>query len=207
MKPIIIDNFLEEKDFKVYQALICTTAFDSTFLWGYGQYNDLQPNVHEALITNYFFTHMFYANGLQGSPHFPVMQHFVEKIKTMKGSEEDKKKQEERDNRLRKVNLGNYWPMNGGIIKSVLRMRANLFVNTSTVYEYQMHTDYPFSHSAAILSLNTCDGYTGIEDEDGQITKVDSVANRVVLYDAGKNHCSSTTSDANARFNIIVNFL
>jgi hypothetical protein len=201
MKPIIIDNFLEEKDFKAYQALICTTTFDSTFSWGYGQYHDPQTNVHEALITNYFFTHVFYANGLQNSPHLPVMQHFVEKIKTMEGSEEDKKMYNASKEQL------DYWPMNGGIIKSVLRMRANLFVNTSTVYEYPMHTDYPFSHSAAILSLNTCDGYTGIEDEDGQTIKVDSVANRVVLFDAGKNHCSTTTSDANARFNIIVNFI
>ena len=198
MKPIIIDNFLEEKDFKAYQALICTTTFDSTFSWGYGQYHDPQTNVHEALITNYFFTHVFYANGLQNSPHLPVMQHFVEKIKTLEGPPEEKQHVKE---------LKTDWNLHGGIIKSILRMRANLFVNTSTVYEYQMHTDYPFSHSAAILSLNTCDGYTGIEEEDGQITKIDSVANRVVLFDAGKNHYSTTTSDANARFNIIVNFI
>ena len=90
---------------------------------------------------------------------------------------------------------------------SLIRVKANLYPNTEILHEHPTHTDYEFSHTAAVLSLNTCDGYTGIEDEDGQITKVDSVANRVVLYDAGKNHCSSTTSDANARFNIIVNFL
>jgi len=113
------------------------------------------------------------------------MQDFVEKVQTIEREHEE----------------------GGPEIKAILRMRANLFVNTSTVYEYPLHTDYPFSHTAAILSLNTCDGYTGIKDEDGIVQKYNSVANRLVLFDAGKEHCSTTTSDTNARFNIIVNYL
>ena len=194
MKPIIIDNFLEEEPFNALTDLICNTK--SMFSWVHGQYHNPQTRGH------YFFTHVFYVNGLQNSPHLSVLQNFVEKIKTIEGPKEQVKMYKEKKDQRKN------WTMDGGIIKSILRVRANLFVNTpNNIQEYAMHTDYPFSHSAAVLSLNTCDGYTGIEDEDGQITKVDSVANRVVLYDAGKNHCSTTTSDANARFNIIVNFL
>ena len=198
MNPIIIDNFLEEGYFNELTNLICNTKFDSMFSWFYGEYADPQTRGHETLITNYFFTHVFYVNGLQYSKHMELLMHFLEKIKTLEGTPEEKQ-------HVKKLETN--WRLQGGLIKSILRMRANLFVNTREVYQYPMHTDYEFSHTAAVLSLNTCDGYTGIEDEDGQITKVDSVANRVVLYDAGKNHCSSTTSDANARFNIIVNFL
>ena len=66
-----------------------------------------------------------------------------------------------------------------------------------------MHTDMEFSHTAAVLSLNTCDGYTKLADG----TKVDSVENRIIFFDAGKAHCSTTTTNAKARFNIIVNYL
>jgi uncharacterized protein (DUF1786 family) len=66
-----------------------------------------------------------------------------------------------------------------------------------------MHTDKNFSHTAALLSLNTCDGYTKFADG----TKVDSIANRVVLFDAGENHCSTTTTNEKARINLIVNYL
>ena len=88
-------------------------------------------------------------------------------------------------------------------IKSMIRMRANFYPNTSTLYEHQMHTDKNFSHTAALLSLNTCDGYTKLADG----TKVDSIANRVVLFDAGENHCSTTTTNEKARINLIVNYL
>ena len=65
-----------------------------------------------------------------------------------------------------------------------------------------MHIDYPFPHKGAILSLNTCNGYTKLEDG----TKVDSVANRILLFDASTPHCSTTTSDTTARFNININY-
>ena len=85
----------------------------------------------------------------------------------------------------------------------LIRIKANLYPNTETLHEHAMHADMPFSHSAAILSLNTCDGYTKLEDG----TKIDSVANRVLLFDSSKKHCSTSTTNVPARFNININYI
>ena len=87
--------------------------------------------------------------------------------------------------------------------RSLLRIKANLFPNTHTLHEHPMHTDYKFPHSGAILSLNTCDGYTKLKDG----TKIDSIANRILLFDASEEHCSTTTTNALARFNININYI
>jgi hypothetical protein len=196
MKPIIIDNFLKEEDFKVLTDLICDTTTYKTQnpKWSYGQYYRAGEQGQETLITDYFFTHLFYVDGIPCSEHWPSLQHFVEKIQTIDGESG-------------RQSGSSHWRLRGGKIKAMLRMRANLFVNTSTLYEYPLHADYPFSHTAAILSLNTCDGYTGVEDEDGIVQKYNSVANRVLIFDASERHYSTTTSDTNARFNLIMNFL
>ena len=86
--------------------------------------------------------------------------------------------------------------------KALIRIKANLFPNSEKIHEHDEHIDYSFSHKAAILYINTCDGYTKLEDG----TKIDSVANRVLLFDASKSHCSTTTSNATARFNININY-
>ena len=87
-------------------------------------------------------------------------------------------------------------------VNCLIRIKANLFPNTEILHEHPMHWDYPYSHSGAILSLNTCDGYTKLEDG----TKINSVANRILLFDASKKHCSTTTTNAKARFNINLNY-
>ena len=87
-------------------------------------------------------------------------------------------------------------------IKSLIRIKANLFPNSEKIYEHEMHVDYSWTHKAAILYINTCNGYTKLANG----TKIDSVANRVLLFDASKPHCSTTTSDTTARFNINFNY-
>jgi hypothetical protein len=84
-----------------------------------------------------------------------------------------------------------------------IRIKVNLYPNTETLHEHQMHIDYDFSHSTALLSLNTCDGYTKFEDG----TKIDSIANRILLFDASEKHCSSTATNVFARFNININYI
>ena len=87
-------------------------------------------------------------------------------------------------------------------VKALIRIKCNLYPNSEELHEHTNHTDYPFSHKAAIIYINTCDGYTKLADG----TKVDSVENRVLLFDASNPHCSTTTSDATARFNINFNY-
>ena len=174
MKPIIIDNFLDEGYFKMLTDLIC--ARRGAFEWFYGPYLEDDPTDKEEPL-NYFFTHTVYSHHVPHSPHFQTILPFCEKI------------HEEQPT------------------KSLIRIRANIFPNTNTVEEYPLHTDEVFSHTAALISLNTCDGYTGIEDENGIVQKYHSVANRVLFFDAGERHCSTTTTTARARFNVIVNYL
>jgi len=87
--------------------------------------------------------------------------------------------------------------------RCLIRIKANLYPNTEILHEHPMHVDYKFSHSAAILSLNTCDGYTKLVDG----TKIDSIANRVLLFDASEEHCSTTTTNVPARINININYI
>ena len=86
--------------------------------------------------------------------------------------------------------------------KALIRIKCNMYPNTEKLYEHGLHTDYKFSHNAGILSINTCDGYTKLEDG----TKIDSVANRMLLFDGQTLHTSSNTTDQTARININFNY-
>ena len=85
----------------------------------------------------------------------------------------------------------------------MIRIKLNAYPYTSVVKEHKEHVDYDFKNMGALFSLNTCDGYTKFNDG----TKVESVANRIVFFDASNYHQSSTTSNAKLRYNINFNFL
>ncbi len=87
--------------------------------------------------------------------------------------------------------------------RCLIRIKGNLYPNTEILHEHPMHFDYKFCHSGAILSLNTCDGYTKLKDG----TKIDSVANRMLLFDPTEEHCSTTTINVSARINININYI
>ena len=84
----------------------------------------------------------------------------------------------------------------------LLRIKANLYPSSETLQEHIMHVDFDYSHCTALFSLNTCDGYTKLKDG----TKINSVANRVLLFDASEEHCSTTTTNVSARINININY-
>ena len=65
-----------------------------------------------------------------------------------------------------------------------------------------MHIDYDYVHTAAIFSLNSCDGFTMLEDG----TRIDSKANRMLIFEGSQLHGSTTTTDSWARCNININF-
>ena len=90
-----------------------------------------------------------------------------------------------------------------GIFRSLIRIKGNFYPHTETLKEHAPHVDYDFSHVGALYSLNTCDGFTKFYDG----TKVESIANRIVFFDASKFHHSTTTSNAKLRYNINFNFL
>ena len=87
-------------------------------------------------------------------------------------------------------------------INSLIRMKVNMHLNSNKFRENPMHADYDFKHKGAIFSLNTCDGYTKLKDG----TKIQSIANRMFLFDPSKEHCSTNTYDKDRRVNINFNY-
>jgi hypothetical protein len=82
----------------------------------------------------------------------------------------------------------------------LIRVKANLGTRTSSHVEGGFHTDTKFKHNTAIFYLNTNNGYTKFEDG----TIVDSVANRLVVFDSDLMHSGFSQTDTNARF--VINF-
>ena len=87
-------------------------------------------------------------------------------------------------------------------MKTLLRVKVNSFPNQGKLIEHGMHRDYAFPSVGCVFALNTCNGYTKLDDG----TKVDSVANRALLFDPTIPHCSSTTTNDTRRVNINFNY-
>ena len=85
----------------------------------------------------------------------------------------------------------------------LIRMKINFYPNTTELHEHDYHRDFEYSHMGAILSLNTCDGYTKIRETD---TKYHSWVNTLLTFDPSEDHCSTTTTNAVGRFNININY-
>ena len=87
-------------------------------------------------------------------------------------------------------------------IKSLIRIKLNLYPATQNLIGHASHQDYDFEHKGAIIYINDNDGYTKLEDG----TCIESKANRVLFFDASTPHSSTNCTNAKARFNINVNY-
>lgn len=84
--------------------------------------------------------------------------------------------------------------------KSLMRIKGNLYPSTSTIIEHDPHVDLDFSHKSAVYYVNSNDGFTILEDG----TRIESKANRILLFDASKPHQSTTCT--NDKFRVTINF-
>ena len=82
----------------------------------------------------------------------------------------------------------------------LMRVKANLGIRTSEHIEGGFHTDTNLKHNIEIFYLNTNNGYTKFEDG----TIVDSIANRLVVFDSRLLHSGFSQTDKNAR--CVINF-
>jgi len=98
---------------------------------------------------------------------------------------------------LLKENLLNFMD-----IKSLLRVKANLYPNQFLKKINEMHVDYDFKHKGAIFSINTNNGGTLLKDG----TKIDSVENRILFFDPSIEHDSENCTDQKVRVNININY-
>ena len=87
-------------------------------------------------------------------------------------------------------------------VKSLIRCKINYFPQTPELVHHKKHRDAEFPHKGAIFYLNNNDGLTILEDG----TEIESVANRLLLFDSSKPHHSTTTTNADRRLNINLNY-
>ena len=87
-------------------------------------------------------------------------------------------------------------------VEELIRAKVNYYPKTSEIVHHKDHTDWRFEHKGALFYLNDCDGLTVLEDG----TEVESIANRLLLFDSSKPHHSTTTTNADRRLNINVNY-
>ena len=84
-------------------------------------------------------------------------------------------------------------------VTSLVRIKANLNIKTNSIEEHDYHIDYP-DMKTAIFYLNTCDGYTKFKDGN----KIDSIANRLLIFDSNLEHTGTSCTDEPAR--LVINF-
>lgn len=88
-------------------------------------------------------------------------------------------------------------------IRALLRAKVNLTTRTENIIQGDFHQDYSYDHRVAIFYLNTNNGYTLFEDG----TKIESVANRMVLFDGHLRHLGTNCTDKQRRVVLNINYL
>jgi hypothetical protein len=89
-----------------------------------------------------------------------------------------------------------------------IRAKANITTATENLQVYGHHIDIPESladmSKTAIFYLNTNDGYTLFESDN---QKVESVENRLVIFDSNEKHSGTSCTDQKYRAVINFNFI
>ena len=94
-------------------------------------------------------------------------------------------------------------------ILSLLKLKVNCNPYTEKHIESGMHVDFleiPDSLGAktAVFYINTNNGYTKFEDTG---KKVESVENRLVVFDLNQKHTGGNTTDTQARYVLNINYI
>tara|TARA_R100000734_G_C3266228_1_gene63441 strand:- start:76 stop:573 length:498 start_codon:yes stop_codon:yes gene_type:complete len=86
---------------------------------------------------------------------------------------------------------------------SLMRIKANLNIGTSEFITRELHTDFSVPCTTAIVYINTNNGYTIFEDG----TKVESIENRIVIFDSHLKHAGVPCTDQKRRVVLNFNFI
>ena len=88
-------------------------------------------------------------------------------------------------------------------MRSLLRLKLNMNPRTTEIVEHGYHVDFPWEDSySGVFYFNTNDGYTKFEDG----TKVESIANRMVIFPANIKHTGTTCTDQQSRIVLNINW-
>jgi hypothetical protein len=88
--------------------------------------------------------------------------------------------------------------------RSLIQSRANLILKQKEIKKLHFHTDYTFKCKTAILYMNSNNGAT-ILDENKKI-KIDSIENRMLVFDSQIRHSVLTQSDTKRRIVLNINY-
>ena len=86
-------------------------------------------------------------------------------------------------------------------VKELIRIKANLNVKTEVPIQTGYHIDYPDA-TTAVFYLDTNNGGT----ELNKTTFVESVANRIVIFDSNIQHTGVTCTDQKKRISLNFNY-
>jgi hypothetical protein len=90
--------------------------------------------------------------------------------------------------------------------KSLIQSRANLFLKRKEDNKLSFHVDYEHDDSfTAILYMNTNNGGTVLKQKNKEI-KVDSVENRVLIFNTNTFHAAKVQTDKKRRIIININY-
>ena len=85
---------------------------------------------------------------------------------------------------------------------ALVRIKANLMTRTNKLVIHDYHQDHPyFDGKIAIFYVNTNDGYTMFKDG----TKIESLENRLVIFDGNILHTGTSCTDQKVR--CLINFM
>lgn len=174
----IIDNFLEEETFKKVQQMFEHPDTSWFYTPGVSTPDETLNFTSSNPLDNFMFAHVIYdRNEPRSNSYEEIGSMVIPAVQAHAGQE----------------------------FNVMTRMKANMYVRTHEVNIHPWHVDsaeQPLLRGA-LLMLNTCDGYTGFIDG----TTVDSVANRMVFFDAHEKHHSTSTSNASRRLTLNINYV
>lgn len=89
--------------------------------------------------------------------------------------------------------------------KQIIRLKSNFLVPTFEQVQTRFHTDLEETagKKTGVFYLNTNNGFTVFEDG----TRIPSIANRFVVFDANMPHAGTTCTDQKSRCLLNVNFV
>jgi len=89
-------------------------------------------------------------------------------------------------------------------VETLLRLKFNMNTRTNEIIESNFHVDLDLNtYKIAIFYLNSNDGYTLFECG----RKIESVANRVVIFDGKLKHCGTSCTNQKNRIVLNINYI
>jgi hypothetical protein len=155
------------------------TLMSHTFPWYYSPFinsDDPKENL-DAPLNNFQFTHMFFENMVPSSTYFSLLSPLLEKINA----------------------------------SAILRIKTNLLTNTENPKINKFHVDVggydgfnekETKRRTAVFYINTNNGKTIFSDG----SSVNSLENRIVIFDPTLKHTGTTCSDEKVRIVINLNY-